>query len=303
MAHDLHLYWRGPLSSCNYDCPYCPFAKRQSSRAELAADEAALARFVAWCADHRGHGQRLSLAFTPWGEAMIRPHYQAALIELSRLEWVAAVAIQTNLSGRLEWIADADPRRLALWTTYHPGEVALDDFLARCARLDAAGLRYSVGVVGLREHFDHIDELRARLAAGVYLWINAYKSSGPGYYRPGEAERLSAIDPLFDLNALRHPSSGQACAAGSRSLFVDGHGDVRRCHFVDSVRGNLYRDPLPALLGEQPCPQSSCGCFIGYVHLERLGLRQRFGDGLAARLPNWDPSSTTSAAASPTTGP
>jgi hypothetical protein len=50
------------------------------------------------------------------------------------------------------------------------------------------------------------------------------------------------------------------------------------------VLGNLYVDDLDDLLGERPCPASSCGCFIGYVHLDRLGLRPRFGTGLAARM-------------------
>lgn len=289
MAFDLHLNWRGPLASCNYDCPYCPFAKHVSSRAELEADEAALERFVAWCASqtHR----RLSILFTPWGEALIRPHYHRAMVALASLDHVVAVAAQTNLAWRQGWLdALAElpaPRRASfqLWTTYHPGEVELERFLERCAGLDARGLRYSVGVVGLREHFEAIDALRERLAPGVYLWINAYKSGGPGYYQPGERERLAAIDPLFETNAVRHPSRGQACAAGSTALFVTGEGELRRCHFVDAVLGNLYTDDLDALLSPSStaCPTARCGCFIGYVHLDSLGLRQRFGDGLAGR--------------------
>lgn len=281
--HDLHINWRGPLASCNYDCAYCPFAKRQSSREELAADREALARFVSWCRA-RGAGRRkLSLRFTPWGEALIRPYYAEALVALSQLPWVDAVAIQTNLSSRLELLAEADRESLALWTTFHPSETSLARFVARCAELDALGLRYSVGVVGLREHFELIEELRAALPEHVYLWINAYKSAGPGYYGEGEQERLAAIDPLFSFNAERHRSAGQSCGAGREALFVRGSGEVSRCHFVSEVLGNLYEDPLESLLGEAPCPVTSCGCFIGYVHLDRLGLRARFGDGLAAR--------------------
>ena len=33
----LSILYRGPLSSCNYGCEYCPFAKREESRAELEA--------------------------------------------------------------------------------------------------------------------------------------------------------------------------------------------------------------------------------------------------------------------------
>jgi MoaA/NifB/PqqE/SkfB family radical SAM enzyme len=280
---DLHLNWRGPLSSCNYDCSYCPFAKQQSSREELAADRAALRRFVTWVGDVERHGRRLSILFTPWGEALIRPYYARALVELSHMQHVRAVAIQTNLSSRLELLADADRRTLALWTTFHPSQTSLDAFVARCAELDALGIRYSVGVVGLREHLDLIEQLRARLRPEVYVWINAYKRE-LGYYRAGEQERLAAIDRLFSYNAERHASAGQACAAGRDALLVRGDGSVSRCHFVERVLGNLYVDDLDALLGERPCPASSCGCFIGYVHLDRLGLRPRFGSGLAARM-------------------
>src|SRR5690349_19168241 len=193
---------------------------------------------------------------------------------------VRAVAIQTNLSSRLELLADADRSTLALWTTFHPTQISLDAFVERCTSLDAMGLRYSVGVVGLREHFDLIEELRARVRPAVYVWINAYKRE-PGYYRDGERERLASVDPLFELNAERHESLGERCAAGRDSLFVRGDGSVSRCHFVDRVIGNLFVDDLDALLGEQPCPVQRCGCFIGYVHLDRLRLRERFGTGLA----------------------
>ncbi len=282
--HDLHINWRGPLASCNYDCNYCPFAKHVSSRAELELDEAQLRRFVDWCRGPEAARRRLSILFTPWGEALIRPYYAAALVELSRLANVVAVAIQTNLSSRLAALANADRDALALWTTFHPSETSLDRFVERCAELDALGIRYSVGVVGLREHLELIAALRERLRPEVYLWINAYKSAGPGYYGPDERERLRAIDPLFGLNAVRHQTLGDRCAAGRSSLFVRGDGGVSRCHFVDRPLGNLYENPLTQLLGDEPCPQATCGCFIGYVHLDRLGLRARFADGLAARM-------------------
>jgi len=287
LAFDLHLNFRGPLSSCNYDCDYCPFAKHVSSREELAADRLALARFVDWCERH--DQRRLSILFTPWGEGLIRRWYRDALLRLAALPHVVAVAIQTNLSTRLDWLdaLDALPDHaratLGLWTTYHPTQVALEPFLERSAELERRGVTHSVGVVGLREHFAAITELRERLPESVYLWINAYKSAGPGYYTPDEHAWLSAIDPMFEHNAVRHRSLGQACAAGASSLLVRGDGSLTRCHFVDAVIGNLYVDDLDRVLGPAPCPQSQCGCFIGYVHLEGLGLRERFGAGLAAR--------------------
>ena len=46
----LSVIYRGPLSSCNYACPYCPFAKHTESAAEHAADARALTRFADWAA-------------------------------------------------------------------------------------------------------------------------------------------------------------------------------------------------------------------------------------------------------------
>ena len=42
----LTVLWRGSLESCNYGCPYCPFAKTTDDRDALAADRAALERFA-----------------------------------------------------------------------------------------------------------------------------------------------------------------------------------------------------------------------------------------------------------------
>jgi hypothetical protein len=172
---------------------------------------------------------RLSILFTPWGEALIRPWYQQALAKLSHLPQIDKVAIQTNLSCRLAWTDQCDLQKLALWCTWHPSQIAQDDFLAQCGELVDRGIRYSVGVVGLREAFDAIRQLREKLLPQVYLWINAYKDQ-PDYYSPQEAELLASIDPLFPINNTRHPSLGRRCLTGQRVISVDGDGNIRRCH-------------------------------------------------------------------------
>ncbi|HEY8426740.1 MAG TPA: STM4011 family radical SAM protein [Sandaracinaceae bacterium] len=283
MGAPLYVLYRGPLSSCNYDCPYCPFAKHKSSREELAADRKALERFVAWA--EQTSDRALSILFTPWGEALIRRSYQRAIVRLSRVPHVVKVAIQTNLSCRTAWLAEANLERVGLWVTFHPGEVAYERFLARCRELTALGARYSVGMVGLREHLPIAQRLRADLPPDTYLWINAYKSGGPGYYDRALADAFAAIDPLFSVNATRHRSLGEACRAGASAISVDGEGNVRRCHFVPEVLGNLYRDRLDDILGERPCPNATCGCHIGYVHLDRLRLYPVFREGLLERIP------------------
>lgn len=278
----LTILYRGVLSSCNYSCIYCPFAKRRSSRAELAKDGFDLERFVQWTECHCDI--ELSIFFTPWGEALVHPWYSEAIARLSRLPHVRKVAIQTNLSCSLEWLDQCRLDRVGLWCTCHPSQVPAARFLDRCRELDRRGVRYSVGFVGVRDHFEYIEQLRAQLNPNVYLWINAYKRE-PAYYRLEDVRRLEAVDPLFAVSLAPHPSLGRVCHCGESVISVDGDGRMRRCHFVPEPIGNLYAPEFEEYLVARPCPNPTCGCHIGYVHLGHLGLDEVFGQGILERIP------------------
>ncbi len=277
----LSILYRGPLSSCNYACGYCPFAKRTETAAELAHDRDCLERFVGW-ADGRAYP--VGVLFTPWGEALVRRWYQDALAALTNMPNVVKAAIQTNLSCKLDWTDGCDKAKLALWCTYHPGETTRERFLAKCRELIERGVRFSVGVVGLKDHLAEIAALRAELPPAVYLWVNAYKRE-PDYYTPQMVDALTAIDPLFPVNNTRHPSRGQPCRTGHTVVSVAGDGTARRCHFVDTPIGNIYDADFESCLMPRPCPNATCGCHIGYVHLQPLGLSERFGAGVLERVP------------------
>ncbi|GGL24397.1 STM4011 family radical SAM protein [Nocardia jinanensis] len=277
---DLTLLYRGPLASCDYDCPYCPFAKRRDSREQLRADRAALERFTTWVRDQRT--DRISVLFTPWGEGLVRSWYRRALVELSHEPHVQRVAIQTNLSCRTEWLGAADRDTVALWGTYHPGQTPYRRFLDKTRALTDAGIRFSVGVVGLPEHLEHARRLRADLPGNVYLWINAAEDH---LYTDPEAADWTAIDPLFPFSRDPHHSLGRACRTGSSVLSVDGDGTVRRCHFVKEPLGNLYDGSYRDALRPRPCPRALCDCHIGYVHLESLPLYDVFAGGVLERIP------------------
>lgn len=279
---NLSILYRGPLSSCNYACDYCPFAKRTETAEELSHDRNCLERFVAWVGGHTARS--LGVLFTPWGEALVRRWYQEALVSLTRMPGVHKAAIQTNLSGKLDWVEQCDREKLALWCTFHPGEIRRERFLARCQELQSRGVRFSVGVVGLKEHFHEIDALRKELPDDVYLWVNAYKRE-PDYYDPEMVRQLAAIDPLFPVNNHYHASRGQSCRTGVSAISVDGQGNVFRCHFVKKQIGNLYAADFEECLKERPCENETCGCHIGYVHLDRLGLYETFSAGVLERIP------------------
>ncbi|WOO39354.1 STM4011 family radical SAM protein [Rubellicoccus peritrichatus] len=276
-----YIYYRGPLGSCNYGCSYCPFSKRTNTLSELKDDFDKLDRFTEWVSVQK-YGIRV--LFTPWGEALIHPAYQKALIELSHLPHLQEVAIQTNLSGKLDWIANVNPHKMSLWATYHPSETDRSEFLERCFWLRSQGIAFSVGVVGKREHFDEIEALRRMLPDTYYLWVNAFDDD-PSYYTGEEIKRLERYDPLFPVNVKRYPSLGRACYAGETAFTVDGNGDVRRCHFIHKVIGNIYEDDFSSALKPKVCTNETCSCHIGYVHLKELQLYERFGNRLAGRIP------------------
>ena len=278
----LSLLYRGRLSSCNYDCAYCPFAKTRDSRATLQRDAADLARFVAWA---EAQATTLSILFTPWGEGLVRKHYREAMIALSRLPQVRRVAIQTNLCIGTRWLDRVDPRSFALWCTYHPSQVTLSAFVHRCLDLRRRGIRFSVGMVALRELFDEIARLREALPADVPMWLNAYDQRPADYYDAAETARLTAIDPHFGFSLAPPPSLGAPCATGESVLSVDGDGNVRRCHFVADALGNLYDGSFAARLGARPCPNRVCDCFIGYVHRKDLPFAHDYADGQLERVP------------------
>lgn len=170
-----------------------------------------------------------------------------------------------------------------MWTTYHPTQTTRERFLSQCFTPLERGARFSVGVVGLREHAAEIAALREALPASVYLWINAYKRA-PDYYNAKEIACFTGINPLFPLNNQYHNSLGRNCRTGNSVISVDGDGVMRRCHFVAASIGNLYAPDRAAALRPRLCPNATCGCHIGYIHLPHLRALDTFKEGLLARI-------------------
>jgi MoaA/NifB/PqqE/SkfB family radical SAM enzyme len=279
---NVSLLYRGPLASCNYDCSYCPFAKRVDPPEALRADEAALRRFVDWVS--RREQDRISILFTPWGEALVRRWYREALIELGRLPHVEKVAVQTNLSCSLDWLDACDRSKVALWCTFHPSQTTRERFVNRCRKLDRLGIRYSVGCVGIREDAEAIQALRREVSPDVYVWVNAIKRPSD-YYDEAARETLRQVDPHFMWNERAHDSLGRPCRTGVDVYSIDGDGTVARCHFVKTPIGNLYAEGFDWPQVDPRCPNGSCGCHIGYVHLEPLRLYDLFEGGVLERIP------------------
>ncbi len=281
MKPALKLLYRGPLESCNYDCHYCPFAKKKNTREELLYDKNCLDKFVTWVSEQP---YTISILFTPWGEALIRSYYQAAIIRLSHLPNVKKVAIQTNLSSRLGWLTQANKSKVALWTTYHPTEIKVGQFVKKCEQLIVLDIKFSVGIVGKIEHFSVAQELRESLPKSIYVWVNAYKRVA-NYYTNEDIAFLHQLDPLFNWNNKIYTTRGKACFAGESSLSIDGEGNISRCHFIKDKIGNIYEQALSDILKPTACSNDQCRCYIGYMHLKELDLAAIYGDRILERIP------------------
>lgn len=277
-----NILYRGPLSSCNYACGYCPFAKTRNTIEELRDDADKLERFLGWIEAQAN--REIGVLFTPWGEALIHRVYRQALIRLGKMPHVKRAAIQTNLACGLNWLEQVERETVALWCTFHPTETTVERFAEKIHLLKRMGIRHSVGAVGIKQHFPTIEKLRALLPEDSYLWVNAFKKS-PRYYQQEHIDFLTAIDPLFPVNLRQHPSKGRACGAGHTSFTVDGEGDARRCHFIQARLGNIYEPDFESRLAPKPCSNAICGCHIGYVHMEELEMSEIFGEGLLERIP------------------
>ncbi|BBH20328.1 hypothetical protein Back11_16730 [Paenibacillus baekrokdamisoli] len=277
------LYYRGSLTSCNYDCPYCPFSKNKDSAATLAKDRSQLNTFVEWVRNQETAGHRLSIFFNPYGEGLTHRWYRVAIVELSHMAHVDKVAIQTNLSANLDWTAELNPVKAAFWVTYHPGQTEESKFLRQCQQLYQRGITFSVGSVGLRNAFDALSSLRYSLPEDIYMWINAFKDK-PHYYSDADRDYLRGIDPYFDINVTDYESLGKDCHAGYDVFYVQGEGRVKRCYKDRQVIGNLYRDGLEGLSRKLPCKLKVCDCYIGYIHMPDLQLERVYGDRMLERV-------------------
>ena len=281
MNKNINILYRGPLESCNYDCEYCPFAKKKNTREELQYDKKCLNKFVDWLS-HQAYN--IGVLFTPWGEALIRSYYQEALIKISHLKNINKVAIQTNLSGSLKWLEHANKTTTALWTTYHPTEISVKSFLNKCNELKILGVNFSVGIVGKKENFIFAQQLRESLSNSIYVWVNAFKRE-PNYYTEEDVVFLNEIDPHFNLNNTVYKTLGKACFAGESSVSIDGEGNVNRCHFIKNKVGNIYEQSLEKILKPSACSNAHCRCYIGYMNLKELNLKNIYSDKILERIP------------------
>ena len=257
-----HIYYRGSLKSCNYNCSYCPFAKKGAGRRQQERDREEFVRFVETISREEFHG---TVQIVPYGEALIHAYYWQGMAELSGLPSIQAVGAQSNFSFPVEDMlgeygkSGGKKEKLRLWGTFHPEMTTVEAFLEQCRLLQEAGVLFCVGGVGVPENLERLRRLRDGLDESVYLWINKMDGLGRAY-TPDERRAFLELDPYFELELRPFPVDAAACA---ESIFVQGDGSVRPCNLCHGIMGNLYTDGL-AGLPQKKCTRKVCDCFLSY---------------------------------------
>lgn len=107
------------------------------------------------------------------------------------------------------------------------------------------------------------------------FWINA-RQPRPRPYTAIEVADFSALDPEFDVTRKRQPSWQRPCQASETVFAVDGAGDLRRCHFVSDVIGNIGDPNWISSLQPRLYPRRFCDCYLGTVPLTVNPDREEF---------------------------
>lgn len=279
-----HIYYRGSLAFCNYDCSYCPFSKNRESGRQKERDRQQLFRFVRKMAQEAFQG---TVQIVPYGEALIHTYYWQGMAELSTMPGIQAVGAQSNFSfpvrDMFDWFRECggNLEKLRLWGTFHPEMTSVDAFLRQCGRLREAGVSFCVGAVGVPGHLELLRELRSRLDGSVYFWIN--KMDGLGRpYTAEERQAWSELDPLFPLELRHIPVDASAC---EDAVMVRGDGTVWPCINCHAKMGNLYTDGLSGL-AQRICTRRVCGCYLCYGNRRDIQELQIFSPYTAFRIPS-----------------
>ena len=145
---NLSILYRGPLSSCNYACGYCPFAKRTETRRRAGPRPGVPGRgsssgSAAVTADTIG------VLFTPWGEALVR----ALVPGCARGAHAAAARARrwrsrrTSRAGSTGSKRATGPSSRSGAPTTRPRRPASGSWQSAASCI-GRGVRFSVGVVG-----------------------------------------------------------------------------------------------------------------------------------------------------------
>lgn len=257
------IVYRGSLKSCNYKCTYCPFSKHPTRKGELEKDQQALERFTE---SIRQRAQKESIGavfFTPYGEASIHSYYWKAMAELSQIDAIDRIGLQTNLSfdgKKMSAVfeqAGGRKEKLHLWATFHPQMTETEDFVRRCIWLKEQGISICAGMVGVPEEIDRVETFRERLPKDLYLWINKMDGKKRNYTEE-EIKRFLSVDPFFDRELMWHTADPALCEG---RYFVEADGKMHSCNIARTKVENWYEENRSEAA---ICGRKNCSCYLAY---------------------------------------
>lgn len=142
-----------------------------------------------------------SVFILPENKALSKPYYWTGMAQISKLESIGAVGLQTDLSVsigkglKLFDMEGGQKEKLRLCAIFQPEHLTLSKFLSQCQKLIKENISFSVCVYGLPENLNLIKELRTCLPADIYLWIAPADRGLP--YAPDDQAEFETIDPFF----------------------------------------------------------------------------------------------------------
>lgn len=277
-----NIYFRSFLSSCNYSCSYCVFAK--SSLNDVKKDINCLDKFCNFIQSTE-FLNKVSVFLTPYGEGLIHNHYIEGIARIALSPKTLYVSCQTNLSFNednfLEVLKayNVDFDKVKLWSSFHPEMVSADEFAAKVQKLKKS-IDLSVGIVAIPGSIEEVSSLRKALPEDVYMWINA-KANEKTRYKKCEIDSLIKIDPLFNNELKKYRIQNDSCNCGTSSIFVNDRGDVYPCHINKEQLFNIYQKGYSK---EFKCNRNVCDCYVSYSNRKNSVLYKYFGKYTPVRV-------------------
>jgi len=256
---------------CNYRCPYC-YLNAYDGRLDWFNDhspeewmEALLRSFP---------NRRLQFELQGGEPLIYKPalEFLRILVDSDNVDYIR---VNTNGTTVDKLARDLPSPKIRLMCTYHPSQVALDEFLGRLVVAQKAGIVEMAKVVVVPEEFDRVkieDMVRLFADEGVFLDV-AYDWTRARDYRSEDLRFLFSLRTKRDAEfAMKCETLGQRCAAGVNYAEIINTGDVLRCQ-DRGLLGNVFKT-VHLLEKPAPCPLIYCCCINRYSHM----LSWRCGD-------------------------
>jgi organic radical activating enzyme len=296
------LYIRWFITTyCNYRCLYCLQSHALNGRYGVAKPKNPFNKpvlFLRYFMRRNRNSSHSFRNFSPeeWSRAFskLRPHktaltisggepfldsvnFQTLLSELSDMEHIDNIRIDSNGSFQLEKFEDVRWEKIFLNVSYHPSMISLDRFVDSIKKKINHGLNVTMVNFVMDpdqlNDFYRIDEALRELGifvnANVYYGEKVQSARGCEMYK----ELIPALD--VELKTKTQKTFGKKCYFPVFAYELDPTGMVNVGCFPN-VRGDFMKNELPARPADCiPCPSSYCNCLDMYAFFNDSGRARK----------------------------